>query len=190
MGGINIDVEHMSSSCKGKPPSCRELLTEFTCMLSDALHSRAPSAELSSALSLDPKDEEAGYDYSTMAPCLDYLLPMAYSTAGPATPGSTLQLKWINKSVDQYAGMGIHADKLLPLLPWFGHNWPCKNSTATKAPGVGKGRHRIPVCEPLPIPRGPFRNRSAHPPHDVPGYHWEIGARFPRTTESIFVTMP
>ena len=172
MKGINIDIEHMSKTCSGQPPSCRELLSNFTCMLYQTLHSQAPSAELSSALSLDPKDEEVGYDYATMAPCLDYVLIMAYSNADRSTPGSTLQLKWINKTVEQYAEIGISSEKLVPLLPWFGHNWPCKNSTVT---GKEQPQHRIPVCDALPIPPGPYRNRSSHPPHDVPGYHWEIG---------------
>ena len=173
MKGINIDIEHMSKNCKGKPASCRELLSNFTCMLSTALHAQAPSAELSSALSLDPEDEEAGYDYATMAPCLDYLLIMAYSTADRTTPGSTLQLRWVNKSLTQYTRMGIGAEKLVPLLPWFGHNWPCNNSTDS----AQNDQHHIniPVCDPLAIPRGPYRNRTAHPPHDVPGYHWEVG---------------
>jgi hypothetical protein len=175
MRGINIDIEHMSKTCSGQPPSCRELLSNFTCMLYEALHAQAPSAELSSALSLDPKDEEVGYDYTTMAPCLDYVVIMAYSTAGPATPGSTLQLKWVDKTVAEYADLGIPADKLVPLLPWFGHNWPCKNVTEQQQQAARRERHRIPVCDALPIPPAPYRNRSAHPPHDVPGYHWEIG---------------
>jgi spore germination protein YaaH len=176
MKGINIDIEHMSRTCKGQPSSCRELLSNFTCMLSAALHLQAPLAELSSALSLDPNDEEAGYDYRTMAPCLDYILVMAYSTADRTTPGSTLQLKWVNKSMAQYASMGIPADKLIPLLPWFGHNWPCKKiKNATPVSAEEQAGHRIPVCDPLAVPPGPYRNRSAHPPHDVPGYHWEIG---------------
>ena len=174
MKGINIDIEHMATTCRGRSASCRELLSNFTCMLSVALHSRAPLAELSSALSLDPKDEVAGYDYTTMASCLDYILIMAYSTAGPTTPGSTLQLRWVNQSVAQYASMGVGANKLVPLLPWFGHNWPCKNATNVTT-GEENAWHGIPVCIPLPIPPGPYRNRSAHPPHDVPGYHWEIG---------------
>ena len=175
-GGVNIDIEHMSRTCKGLPPSCRERLSNFTCTLFNKIKSKAPSATLSSSLSLDPKDEQVGYDYATMAPCLDYFMPMAYSTADRTTPGSTLQLQWVNKSVAQYASMGIPANKLLPLLPWFGHNWPCKNVTNKLAAAEEEQvQHRIPVCDPLPIPPGPYRNRSAHPPYDVGGYHWEIG---------------
>ena len=174
MKGVSIDIEHMSKYCtdhwRGSRHHCRELVTNFTCTLASVLHARAPNATLSSALSLDPQDEEAGYDYLSMSQCLDFILIMAYSTAGPTTPGSTLQFSWVSKSIRQYASMGIGADQLIPLLPWFGHNWPCKHNVASAATQPG---HPIPLCEPLPLPPPPHRNRTTH--HDVPGYHWEIG---------------
>jgi spore germination protein YaaH len=180
MKGVSIDVEHMSSYCTDhwriSRHHCRELLTNFTCTLASVLHAHDPSATLSSALSLDPKDEDAGYDYRSMAPCLDYFLVMAYSTASPTTPGSTLQFSWVSKSMRQYASLGIGTEKLIPLLPWFGHNWPCKHNAAAAAAAPTQQqqrRHRIPVCEPLPLPPPPHRNRTSH--HDVKGYRWEIG---------------
>ena len=154
--GISLDVEHMVQKCAGQPPSCRELLSNFTCRLYDELHRVAPAASLSSALALTPASMSAGYDYKSMSQCLDFFLVMAYSTAGPTTPGSTLAIEWVNTSVAQYASLGIPAKQLVALVPWYGHDWPCDPTQV----GVGSAGG-IPACKPLPIPPAPFK--------------WEIG---------------
>ena len=124
--GVDIDVEGMADKCKGQPRSCRERLSQFTCDLSAALLAKLPNASLSSALAAVPLQVQSGYDFFSMAGCLDYLAVMEYSFASRSTPGATLPLRWVAESVEQYASLNISAQKLVLLLPWYGHDWICK----------------------------------------------------------------
>eukprot|EP01051_Picozoa_sp_SAG22_P009718 SAG22_NODE_830_length_6941_cov_2.114294_4_plen_1368_part_00 len=135
--GVNLDIE----SAKG--PEAKRAITALTCALRAAL---PKTKSLSFDLAAYPNTTLSGYDFSGLAACLDYLIPMVYdmtalTSPGHATASSNSPLFAVAESVRQYGQLGIAPAQLVLAFPWYGYSFPC---AATTVPNAGVACRLIP----------------------------------------------
>jgi hypothetical protein len=129
--GVNLDIE----SAKG--PEAKRAITALTCALRAAL---PKTKSMSFDLAAYPNTTLSGYDFSGLADCLDYLIPMVYdmtalTSPGHATASSNSPLFAVAESVRQYGQLGIAPAQLVLAFPWYGYSFPC--AAATTVPNAG-----------------------------------------------------
>ena len=116
--GINMDIEHANAH-----PETKSAITALTCGVKAALVA-AGAGIVTFDLAVYPDDTAKGYDFPALAKCLDYLVPMAYDMTGHKVEANS-PLGAVEKSVQQYAALGVPASKLVLAFPWYGYDFPC-----------------------------------------------------------------
>ena len=70
------------------------------------------------------------FDFAAIGACVDLIAPMDYDLTGSAPDGKAAAanspLAIVAESVSEWTELGLPADKLLPLLPWYGYDMACR----------------------------------------------------------------
>jgi len=112
--GVNIDFEYLSSGDKDK-------FNEFIIGLSEALHIKGKSLNISLPVKTEKADWWPGYDYKTLGKYCDFVVLMAYDK-NPANPEPQAGIDWVEEVVD-YAIARIPANKVVLGIGYFGYDW-------------------------------------------------------------------
>lgn len=121
--GINIDFEGVSKNDKVS-------FTKFIVTISKRLKEDNPNYNIS--LCLYAEDWNDIFDITTIDPYIDFYTLMGYDyyggfskTTGPVTPlnWSTTFGNGLKHSVQYYQNKGVHLDKLIVGLPYYGAEW-------------------------------------------------------------------
>lgn len=137
--GVNIDFEAVPSSQRTK-------LTAFMIELCRRFHTERPGSQVSMAL--PAVDWSSTFDVAAMAPHVDLFIIMGYDyhwssadEAGPVAPRNSGTL-WspydLARSTQSYLTRGVPRTKLVLALPWYGYDWPTRD-TSLKSPTLGAG---------------------------------------------------
>ena len=126
--GVNLDFE-------GVQKKDRKNFTRFIIQISKKLKQINPNYMVS--LCLYARDWNGVFDIDSIDSAIDFYTLMGYdyyggfsTITGPVTP-FTYSEKFgdgLKKSVDDYKNKGVHLDKLIVGLPYYGAEWYTKNS--------------------------------------------------------------
>lgn len=114
------------------------------CELSSELLRAVPGAELTLDVVARPitYQTQSEYDYTSLSLCVDHFVVMAYDMLTPdmarlniTAANSPVDL--VKSGVEEYAKLGISAEKLVLALPFFGNTFTCAN---VSAPAGSDGR--------------------------------------------------
>ncbi|MDI3481693.1 MAG: spore germination protein [Tepidanaerobacteraceae bacterium] len=120
--GVNIDFEYLKSADKEK-------FSEFIKGLSEALHARGKSLNISLPAKTEKADWWPGYDYQTLGRYSDFVVLMAYDK-NPASPEPQAGIDWVEQVVD-YALARIPAEKIVLGIGYFGYDWAASGGKNT-----------------------------------------------------------
>jgi hypothetical protein len=109
-------------------------LTDLVCSLKHALNVAIPGSILTFTTDTDAKGYADGYNFAALSECLDFMMPMAYSscmkddtaceyTAGGASLSTVVGL---DRQMGQYTTLfGVGPAQLAPTLNWFSNDFTC-----------------------------------------------------------------
>jgi spore germination protein YaaH len=124
--GVNIDFERISGDQRGN-------LVKFMKRLAERIRSEIPEAEISMAI--PAVDWRNAFDLEKLSQICDYLILMGYGYhwsgsqhAGPVAPLEGENYN-VTRSVNTYLNVGVTPEKLILGVPWYGYDWPVKDST-------------------------------------------------------------
>ncbi|HHW04037.1 MAG TPA: copper amine oxidase [Thermoanaerobacterales bacterium] len=120
--GVNIDFEFLKAADKDK-------FNEFIQGLSEALHARGKSLNLSLPVKTEKADWWPGYDYEILGKYSDFVVLMAYDK-NPASPEPQSGIDWVEEVVD-YAIARIPAEKVVLGIGYYGYDWAGNGSKYT-----------------------------------------------------------
>lgn len=112
--GVNIDFEFLKAEDKDK-------FNEFIKGLSETLHAKGKSLNISLPVKTEKADWWPGYDYKTLGKYCDFVVLMAYDK-NPANPEPQAGIDWVEEVID-YAIARIPANKVVLGIGYFGYDW-------------------------------------------------------------------
>gem|GEM_PF-6681956 len=117
--GVDLDFENLT-------PSDRDGFTSFVLALSDAVHAKDKTLELSAQPKKSDGDDWAGpgaLDLDRLKDAVDVFKPMLYDFNRPNTePGPLAPLSWM-REVLTYWKAKVGAEKIQAALPLYGYDW-------------------------------------------------------------------
>jgi hypothetical protein len=120
--GLNLDIEGNSAH--------RDELSALVAELRSALTAADPAYQLSFDLGISPKGQSGGYDHKALSAAMNFTVPMAYDECwGASTASANSPLGRLTQGMDDYASLGVGANKLVMGLPWYGWDFPCTESS-------------------------------------------------------------
>ena len=129
--GVNLDIEAVPSSLSSE-------LNQFLIHFSTAFHEQLPDKVVS--LAVPGVDSYGTFNLQALQPCIDLFMIMGYdyywngsSTAGPVDPLHSMSSGFdynLSRTVSYYQSGGIPNKKLVLGLPYYGRQWPVKESLA------------------------------------------------------------
>jgi spore germination protein YaaH len=170
--GVNIDFEAV-------PAAMRTNLVSFMRKLSTRVKAVIPSAEISMAspaVAWSGSWATTAWDLAALSQICDYLILMGYnyywsgsSTAGPVAPlqGGSYN---ITNSIISYLNAGVPPQKLLLGVPWYGIDWPVRDSRRM-SDTIGTGSSRT-YANAEPLAQAYGKNFDAT--YKVPWYTYKI----------------
>lgn len=107
---------------------------DLVCSLKHALGVAIPGSILTFTTDTDAVGYAAGYDFAALSECLDFMMPMIYSscvkgdeaceyTAGGASMSTVAGLERLMAGYTK--GFGVPPSKLAPTLNWFSYDFVC-----------------------------------------------------------------
>ena len=174
--GVNIDFEAV-------PAAMRTNLVSFMRKLSTRVKAVIPSAEISMAspaVAWSGSWTTTAWDLAALSQICDYLIVMEYdyywsgsSTAGPVAPLAGESYN-ISRSITSYLDAGVPAKKLLLGVPWYGYDWPVRDSSRkSTATGTASSKTYV-TAEPLAQAYGKIFDATTK----VPWYSYKSGTQW------------
>lgn len=120
--GINIDME-------GIPTADRDNFSLFMQELYQVLHEEGLTVSVAAPAKVAGSSWHAGFDYSAMGDCVDYLIIMAYDYSTSA-PGASAPISWVEQVVS-YARTYVPTEKIILGIGLYGRDWNVEKNTCT-----------------------------------------------------------
>lgn len=174
MDGINIDIEQEVKSSSPEYNALTALVRETT----DAFHREIEESQVTFDVAWSPRCiDRRCYNYTGIADACDFLFVMSYDeqsqvwsdciAAANAPYNQTLA------GYDDYIAMGIHPQKLVMGVPWYGYDYTCLSLSEADVCTIAKVPFRGAPCSDAAGRQVPYKTIMKQLNTSISGSRWD-----------------